>query len=173
VKLTAVLLTLVVSVALQMGAARFALGPAWHIDFVLVGVVYAALYWGPAAGILAGTLGGLTQDLLSSGVVGVGGLAKTLIGFAAGTFGAQFIVVRPQARVLVVAVATIAHRAIMVVLYALIDQRWPAVSWSAILGEIVLNAAAALAAFQATEVLPGAISRNRQARRSTIRRREW
>jgi rod shape-determining protein MreD len=173
VKTTAVLLTLVVSVLLQVVASRFAFGAAWHIDLVLVGVVYAAVYWGPAAGILAGTLGGLTQDLLSSGVVGVGGLAKTLIGFAAGTFAAQFIVVRPQARVLVVMAATVAHRAVMLVLYALIDQRWPAVSWSAILGETLLNAAAALAAFQATELLPGAISRSRQARRSSIRRRQW
>jgi rod shape-determining protein MreD len=173
VKVTAVLLTIVVSLLLQVVGARYAFGAAWRIDFVLVGVVYAAIYWGPAAGILAGTLGGLTQDLLSSGIVGVGGLAKTLTGFAAGTFAAQFIVVRPQARVLVVMVATVAHRAVMIVLYALIDQRWPAVLWGAILGETLLNAAAALAAFQATELLPGAISRNRQARRSSIRRRQW
>ena len=38
----------------------------------------------PVAGMLAGTLGGLLQDMLSGGIVGVGGLAKTLVGFAAG-----------------------------------------------------------------------------------------
>ena len=103
----------------------------------------------------------------------MGGLAKTLVGFAAGTFAAQFIVVRPQARVLVVVAATLVHRAVMIGLYALIDQRWPAVSGTAILGETLLNAAAGLAAFQATELLPGAISRGRQSRRSSIRRRQW
>lgn len=170
-KITSVLLTLVVSLLLQMVVARYA--GSWHIDLVLVGVVYAAVYWGPAAGILAGTLGGLTQDLLSSGVVGVGGLAKTLVGFAAGTFAAQFIVVRPQARVLVVAVATVAHRLVIVGLNALIDQRWPSLSGTGLLGETLLNSAAALALFQATELLPGAISRGRQSRRSSIRRRQW
>lgn len=172
-KITAVFLTLIVSVLLQMVVARSAIGGAWRVDLVLVGVVYAAMYWGPAAGILVGTLGGLTQDLLSSGIVGVSGLAKTLIGYATGTFAAQFVVVRPQGRVLVVAAATVVHRVIMVVLYALIDQHWPVVSWSAILGEIVLNGAAAFAAFQATELLPGMISRGRESRRSSIRRRQW
>ena len=35
------------------------------------------------------------QDVLSADIVGIGGLAKTLVGFAAGVLGTQFVVARP------------------------------------------------------------------------------
>jgi len=173
VKLTSVLLTVLVSVALQMAVTRIAAGGRWQIDLVLVGVIYAAIYWGPTAGILGGTVGGLLQDLLSHGIVGVGGLAKTLVGFAAGTLSAQFIVTRAAARTVVVVAGTVAHRLLVIALYALIDQRWPGIPWAALLSETVLNAAVALAAFQITERVP-VLGLNRRARgRSTLSRRQW
>lgn len=171
-KLTAVLATVLVAVGLQMAVARIAVGGRWQVDVVLVGVAYAAIYWGPVAGILAGTAGGLLQDLLAHGLVGVGGLANTLIGFAAGTLSAQFIITRAAVRMGVVAAATVVHRLMVVALYALIDQRWPGVSWPAMLGETVLNALIALAAFQLTERGPGLLLR-RRARGSTLSRRQW
>ena len=172
-KTTAVLVTVIVAVVLQMTLARFTVGGRWLFDLVLVGVVYAALYWGPAAGILAGTVGGLTQDVLSVDIVGVGGLAKTLVGFAAGTVGAQFVVVRPRARMLLVAGASIAHRLVIVALHALIDQRWSGVPWTAMLGETCVNAIVGLVAFQVTEAFPDLIARGRQRRRSKWSRRNW
>jgi rod shape-determining protein MreD len=172
VKLTSVLATVVVAVALQMAAARVAVGGRWQIDLVLVGVSYAAIYWGPAAGILAGTAGGLLQDSLAHGIVGVGGLAKTLVGFAAGTLSAQFIITRSTIRMGVVAAATIVHRLMVIALYALIDQRWPGVPWTAMLGETLLNALVALAAFALTERGPALFAR-RRAGRSRLSRRQW
>ena len=63
-------------------------GITWNdmavVDLVLVAVVYVALVHGAAAGILAGTFGGLVQDAVSSGILGIGGLAKTLVGFTVG-----------------------------------------------------------------------------------------
>jgi rod shape-determining protein MreD len=168
-----VLATVAVSVLLQMVLARYAIGGRWVIDLVLVGVVYAALNWGPVAGMLAGTAGGLIQDVLSDDIVGIGGLAKTLVGFGAGALGAQFVVARPAARTLLVALASVAHRLVIVVLHALIDQRWSGVPWTAMLGETALNAACGLIVFQASESLPGALSRRRQSRRSSLKRREW
>jgi rod shape-determining protein MreD len=173
VKLGGVLLTVLVAVMLQVTLARFTVGGRWTFDLVLVGVVYAALNWGPVAGIVAGTVGGLLQDALSSGVVGVGGLAKTLVGFAAGEIGGQFVLVRPQGRMLVVALASIVHRGLVLLLYALIDQHWPGVQWTAILGETVINAGCGLLAFQAAQVLPGLAARGRAGRRSTLSRRRW
>ena len=79
------------------------------VDLVLVVVVAAALAFGPVTGLLAGTVGGLIQDALSSGILGMGGLAKTLVGFAAGRFGTQFIVTATVPRLLVFAAATVAH----------------------------------------------------------------
>ena len=95
-KLTSVLVTVLVAVVLQVTLARYTVGGRWVFDLVLVGVVYAALLWGPVAGMLAGTIGGLLQDVLAGDVVGVGGLAKTLVGFAAGVVGTQFVLVRPH-----------------------------------------------------------------------------
>lgn len=172
-KLLSVLSTVFVAVGLQMAVARVSIGGRWEVDVVLVGVAYAAIYWGPLAGMLAGTAGGLLQDLLSHGIVGVGGLVKTLVGFAAGTLSAQFIVTRVAARMSVVAAATVVNRMMMVGLYALIDQRWPGVSWTALVVETLFNALIAFAAFQLTERVPALLSRRWMGSRSTISRRQW
>ena len=97
-KAMGLLLTIVVSVVLQVTLARYTVGGRWVFDFVLVGVVFAGLQWGPVAGLFGGTIGGLLQDVLSGQIVGVGGLAKTIVGFAAGVIGTQFVLTRPQAR---------------------------------------------------------------------------
>lgn len=172
-KLTSVLLTVLLAVALQMAVTRLAIGGRWQIDLVLVGVTYAAIYWGPTAGILGGTVGGLLQDLLSHGIVGVGGLAKTLVGFAAGSLAAQFIITRAALRMAVVAAATVVQRLIILALYALIDQRWPGIPWGALLTETILNAVVALAAFQLTERAPTLFLARRARGRSTLNRRQW
>jgi rod shape-determining protein MreD len=173
VKLGGVLLTVLVAVTLQVTLARFTVGGRWTFDLVLVGVVYAALRWGPVAGLVAGTVGGLLQDALSGGIVGVGGLVKTLVGFAAGEIGGQFVLVRPRGRALIVALASIVHRALVLLLYALIDQHWPGVRWTAILGETVINGVCGLLAFQASETLPGLRARGRPGGRSALSRRKW
>ncbi len=177
-RLAWVLVTVVVAVLLQVTLARFTVGGRWVFDLVLVGVVYAALQWGPVAGMVTGTIGGLLQDMLSTGIVGVGGLTKTLVGCAAGIIGTQFVLVKPRARLIVVAGATVAHRLLLIVFYAVIDSskptfHWSGVPWTAILAETVINSACAFVAFQATEGLPGAIARGRMSRRSSLSRRSW
>jgi rod shape-determining protein MreD len=148
-------------------------GGRWLFDIVLVGVVYAALNWGPVAGMLTGTVAGLLQDALSNDVVGVGGLAKTLIGFVTGLVGAQFVVARPIARVAILAGASIVHRILLIGVHALIEQHWPLLPMGAILGETLANSVVGLIAFQASESVQGAVSRGRQSRRSGLGRRQW
>ena len=172
-KLTRVLLTVIVALTLQMALARYAVAGRWVFDLVVVGVIYAAFYWGPTAGIWTGTLGGLMQDSLSGDVIGLGGFAKTVVGYAIGVFGAQFIVARPLARAGAVAVATVVHRMIIVGLLAVVDRDWPGFSWAAMLMETGLNTAAGFVAFQMTEMMPGAIDRSRERRRSSLSRRRW
>jgi rod shape-determining protein MreD len=172
-RFTAVLLTVVAAVFLQVALARFTVGGTWVFDLVLVGVVFAGLQWGPAAGLVGGTMGGLLQDLLSGSIVGVSGLAKTLVGFAAGLVGTQFVLTRPHARSIIVAGSTLVHRGLMLMLAGLIDQQWPGVSWGAMLAEIGLNTLAAFLLFQATAALPGAMARHRMSRRASLSRRQW
>ncbi len=172
-KLTRVLLTVVVALTLQMALARYAVGGRWVFDLVVVGVIFAALCWGPAAGMWTGTLGGLTQDALSGDVIGLGGFAKTVVGFGAGVLGAQFIVARPLARSGAVAVATVAHRLIVVGLLAIVDRDWPGLSLTAMLMETGLNAVAGFLAFKFSDMLPGAVQQSRERRRSAFSRRRW
>jgi len=172
-RLTSVLVTVLVAVTAQAALARYTVGGHWVFDLVLVGVVLAALHGGPVAGILSGTLGGLLQDLLAGGVVGVGGLAKTLVGYLAGRVGVQFVFLRVRSRALVVAAATVVHRLLMIGILAVIEQRWPGVSGLAMLEEIGLNALAALVALQAIQATPGLVERGRMSRRSSLSRRKW
>ncbi|HVT48005.1 MAG TPA: rod shape-determining protein MreD [Vicinamibacterales bacterium] len=172
-KLTAIVATVVVAALLQVALARYTAGGRLVFDFVLVGVVFAALQWGPVAGILGGTIGGLLQDVLAGGIVGVGGLAKTIVGCGAGVIGAQFVLVRPSARMIIVAGATLVHRLIVFGLLALIDQHWPGLPVGAMLAETAVNAIIGLVAFHAAGVVPGLVARQRASRRSTLSRRRW
>jgi rod shape-determining protein MreD len=172
-KLSRVLLTIVVAVTLQVTLARFTVGGRWVFDFVLVGVVYAALLWGPVAGMLAGTLGGLVQDSLSGGVIGIGGVVKTIVGYGSGVVGTQFVLTRPRGRTLVVAASSVVHRVAIMLLFAIIEGRWSGVPWGAILGETVINAVSGLMLFHAHDAFPGAMARGRMSRRSSLSRRQW
>jgi rod shape-determining protein MreD len=173
VKTTGVFLSVIVAVLVQVALAKYAVGGRWVFDLVLVGVAFAALQGGAIAGMLAGTIGGLLQDVLSGGIVGVGGLAKTVVGCLAGAVGTQFVVARPSARAVIVAAATVAHRLVMVGLQALIDLQWIGVSWGSLLVETAVNAAAALVLFQAAQALPGVVARQRLRGRSSLSRRQW
>lgn len=142
-------------------------------DLVLVGVVFVSLQTGAVGGMLAGTMGGLLHDLAAGGLIGVGGLLKTLIGCLAGGLGTRFVVAKPYARALIVAAATLVHAVMAVGLQGVIRQRWPGLSWSLVLEEILLNALAGYLAFYVTESLPGALSRGRGRQRSAWGRRQW
>lgn len=172
-KLTSVLLTALAAVLLQVTLARYTVGGRVVFDFVLVGVVFASLQAGPVAGILAGTVGGLLQDLLAGEVVGVGGLAKTLVGCVSGVVGTQFVLARPQARMLIVAAASVVHRLLVLTVHALIEQHWPGVPWRALAVEMLINSGAALIAFHVATGMPGLVSRQRLSRRSSLSRRQW
>jgi rod shape-determining protein MreD len=172
-KPAAIFLTVLISVVLQATLARYTVGGGWVFDLVLVGVVFAGLEWGPVAGILAGTIGGLLQDMLAGEIVGIGGFAKTITGFVAGVIGTQFVLARPQARVLVAAGATVVHRLIILSLHAIIDQHWPGLAWGALVAETGVNTACALLVFAASSAAPGMLERQRMSRRSSLSRRQW
>src|SRR5207245_2213374 len=117
------ILAVVLALALQTTLARFVIRGTVAVDLVLVVVVYVALTSGPVTGLLSGAVAGLAQDALSSGVIGIGGLAKTTVGFLAGIIGTQFIVAQPFPRFVVFLAATILHAALFIGLYVLLDLR--------------------------------------------------
>jgi rod shape-determining protein MreD len=163
---------LIGSLVLQMAFARFAVGGRWSIDLVLVAVAFIALKWGPGAGVIGGTIGGITQDALAGNTIGVSGLAKTIVGFFVGVIGSQFVVARPAPRMVVVACASIANRLLVLAISSAIELHWAGVSWAAMLTEMGLNALSALILFQSIETVP-ALMRRRPSRRSNFGKRKW
>jgi rod shape-determining protein MreD len=164
VRAAGVILALVASLALQTSLARFAPRGTMAVDLVLVVVVYAALTMGPVTGLLAGAVGGLMQDVLSSGLVGIGGLAKTLVGFFTGVVGTQFIVTQPVPRFVIFFAATLAHAVVFIGLYELLNLRDFGTPVAAELGRAAANAVLGVLAFQFVELLPGAVERRRAAK---------
>ena len=112
------------ALAVQTTAPRFVDGAA-NMDLPLVAVVFAGLTGGPLVGLWTGTAGGLAQDLLSGGVLGVNGLAKSLVGTWAGWMSVQFITFQAWRRAVIVGAATLANAACVVGVYALVTAPGP------------------------------------------------
>ena len=164
-----VVLAVAVALALQTTLSRFVVRSTVAVDLVLVVVVYVALTGGPANGLLTGTFAGLVQDALSSGVIGIGGLAKTIVGFLAGIIGSQFIVAQPLPRFVVFFGATVLHSLVFNGLYELLALRHFGTPYAAVAGQAAANALVGVVAFQLVELLPGAMER-RKTQRTRLRR---
>jgi rod shape-determining protein MreD len=134
------------------------------IDLVLIVVVYVGIKSGPVTGLLAGTVAGLIQDALEVNVLGIGGLAKTMVGFMSGVLGTQFIVTAPLPRFMLLLVGTALHAAIFMGLHTLLDLRQFPSDYSSILGQAFSNAFVGVIAFQMIEWFPGFVDRRRAGR---------
>lgn len=153
------------ALALQTTLARLVVGGSTAIDLVLVAVVAAALTAGPTVGLVAGSVAGLAQDALSSDIMGVGGLAKSTVGFVTGVVGQQFIVTAPLPRFVMFIAATVLHAAVFMGLYTALGLRTFASPWAAIGSQALGNAIVGLVGFTVVEALPGMIERRRLSRR--------
>ena len=157
-RVAGVVLATALALALQTTLGRF-FPTGVGVDLVLVVVVYAALSFGPVTGLLAGTIAGLTQDALSTGVIGIGGLAKTIVGFVTGIVGTQFIVAHPLSRFVVFLVAGLIHAAIFMGVYELLGLRDFGTPVGRVVAQSVANAVLGLLVFKVAESLPGAVDR--------------
>jgi rod shape-determining protein MreD len=164
VKTAGVLIAIALALALQTTLARFVVAGTAALDLVLVVVVYVALTMGPVTGLLAGSVAGIIQDALSSGVIGIGGLAKSIVGFVAGVIGQQFIVTAALPRFVMFLAATALHALVFMGLYVLLELRAFPAPWAAIASQAVVNAAVGMIAFTIIESLPGFVERRRSRR---------
>jgi rod shape-determining protein MreD len=164
VKAARVLIAIALALVLQTTLARFVVGGSAAIDLVLVVVVSVALTMGPATGLVAGSVAGIAQDALSSGVIGVGGLAKSIVGFAAGAIGQQFIVAAALPRFVMFLAATLVHAGIFMGLYMALELRSFPAPWTAAASQSLMNAFVGVLTFAVIESLPG-IAERRRARR--------
>ena len=161
----AALAAILIAIAVQTTLARYIFaGSSAAIDLVLIVVVYVGIKSGPVTGVVAGTVAGLTVDALSSGILGIGGLAKTLVGFLSGLLGTQFIVTAPLPRFLLLVVATVLHQAVFTGLYQLLNLGQFPAPYASIVGQAFGNAFVGVVAFQVIEWFPGFVDRRRAGR---------
>lgn len=164
-KYFAALAAIAVALALQTTLAGVVIRGTSAVDLVLIVVVYLSLNSGPVGGVVVGTIAGLLQDSLTLGVLGIGGLAKTLVGFLAGFLGSQFIVTAPLPRFIVFVLATIVHAAVFMGLYSLLDLRQFSPPYTAVLSQAAVNGILGVVLAQVVELLPG-LRERRRARRA-------
>jgi rod shape-determining protein MreD len=164
VKVAASLLAVAVALALQTTLGSLVIRGTAALDLVLIVVVYLALITGPVTGLLLGSAAGLVQDSLSSGIIGIGGLAKTVVGFVAGVLGTQFIVTAPLSRFVVFVLATVLHAAVFMGLYTLLGLRQFDAPWAAVVTQAVGNGFLGVVGAQLVELLPGLRDRRKAKR---------
>ena len=164
-KVVGVLIAIALALALQTTLARLLVGGTAAIDLVLVAVVAVALTTGPVSGMLAGSVAGLIQDSLSTGVLGIGGLAKSVIGFVAGAISQQFILTSALPRFVMFVGATVAHSVLFMGLNVALGLRTFPSPWKAVASQAIGNAIVGMIAFALIEALPEVIERRRAGRR--------
>jgi rod shape-determining protein MreD len=115
VYVTAVLLALLA----QTSPLLFTVGPGLRVDLTLMVVVYFSLFWNWKRALVLGFLTGLCQDVLSSEVLGLNALSKTLTTFVVHILSrhmqVQSLTVQVLFTCLAVAVDTLARLLVLMV----------------------------------------------------------
>jgi rod shape-determining protein MreD len=140
-------LTPLVALVLQAWLPRLLFGYVWF-DLPLVVTVYFALARrDPIQGTLMGAGLGLFQDALTHHAIGVNGVAKTVVGFLAGSVGARIDVEDPTVRLILTFVLSLVSSAIYFLVYRILlglDLDW---NWLIELIKAVINSLIALMLF--------------------------
>jgi rod shape-determining protein MreD len=166
-----VIAALAVALLLQSTIAGMSFTAASRVNLVLVAVIYVGLAYGAVTGMLAGCAAGLVQDAIAGGIVGIGGLSKTIVGFFVGVLGAQFIVSTPVPRFLMFFGASLVHELCFQALYALVEAHSIRLQLSGALIQALVNGAVGITIFMLAERGPEMMQRDNWRRSSTVRRR--
>lgn len=170
-KTAVVVMAIAGALVLQTTLSGLMVGGTIGVNLVFVAIVYLALAYGAVTGMLAGTIGGLAQDALAGGIVGIGGMSKTIIGFAVGVLGAQFNLSTTVPRLVMFVAATFAHEVMFEGLHAMIGGRPFGLQYSATLVQALVNGLVGVTAFVIVERGPDAMQRRRMSRGTFGRKR--
>ena len=116
-----VALTITVALLLQMVLPK-QLPFFQYIDLALLITVYFSLQRAPISGMLVGVVGGIGQDAIGGGILGVQGFANTLLGYLVAVASIRFSLENPLTRLGVVAVAAAAHTVIFAGLHLVLED---------------------------------------------------
>lgn len=114
---------------------------------LLVTIYFGMSRRNPASGLLLGTMVGILQDSLSRGYIGLFGIAKTIVGFAASSFGSRINIEHPLSRFALVFCFCHFHQGVLVLTKSLLlAQREPFVNMPLLVASLV-NAALSIGLF--------------------------
>ncbi len=171
-KITHILFWLALALLVQTTLVPLVAGGGAPVDLVLIVVVFAALSRGPVAGLWTGTLAGLLQDALSGGIIGVGGLTKTMIGVVVGVIGSRFLLGTVWHRLTVLVGASFVHGFCYLWIHTLIGQDGPAGPVALVTVQAAVNALVGVTVPLVARTAPGMLDRLRRSR-NPLRRRRW
>ena len=152
---------LAAALAVQTTLVEMVAGIGAPLDLVLMVVMVVAIVNGPRAGLWTGTVGGLLQDALSGGVIGMGGLAKTVVGYLGGQFAAQFMVTRLWHKALVFVGGSLLHAALFVGGYGLLFEDRVVVTQRDLLMQAAANTVVGLVVAVGLQTIPDEAERQR------------
>lgn len=104
---TVYVVAVLLSLLAQTSPLLFTVGPGLRVDLSLMVVVYFSLFWGGERALVLGFLTGLGQDALSSEVLGLSALSKTLTAFVVHTVSRHVQVQSLMAQVLFTCLAVV------------------------------------------------------------------
>ena len=171
-KAIAVVAGLALALLLQTTLSGMALEAGTKVNFVVVAVILIALTMGPVTGLISGMIGGIVQDAVAGGIVGIGGISKTIVGFVVGIFGSQFIVSQPLPRLVIFVGGTFVHELCFQGLYALAEAHAIRFHYREVLTQAVVNGVIGITVFYIVENAPGIKARH-EARRASFGRRRY
>ena len=118
------------------------------LDLPLLVVIYFAIMLrGPIEGTLTGMFIGLVQDAQTSHPIGVNGMAKSIIGYAAASIGVRIDAENPMSRMLLTAVFSVANSVLIYLIERRLlgfDMQW---LWLHELARMIVNAVVAVGFF--------------------------
>jgi len=153
-KVSKVAFIVVFALVLQTTLIPYLVGSWVPLDLVLVAIVYLAMTTSPVTALLSGAAGGVIQDTLSGGIIGVSGIAKTIVGFSVALVGTQIIVVRSFPRFVIFFGATLLHASVFLGLYSMLVAPIPNSSVSSVFGEALGNGLVGAVLFELLRALP-------------------
>ena len=161
-------LALAAALLVQTAIVRMVASEALPTDLVLLVVIFAALSRGRAAGLWTGTAGGLLQDMLSGGIIGISGLAKCITGVLVGMAGSRFIIETLWQHLVLIVLASAFHTVSVLGVFALVGAA-PAATAAFVSSRAAAEGVVGIAALALARVVPAAVQRLRLRRA----RRRW
>ena len=114
---------------------------------LLVTIFFSVARRNPVSGLLTGCFIGLVQDALTDKMIGLYGIAKTVVGYAASSLGVKIDVENPGSRLILTFVFYLLHRVVYLTVQSGLVQESVSGEWLHHLGAAFANGLLAIVLF--------------------------